>query len=84
MVKRIRMLIAYWIIGLIVSALLFMRFVNRNDFVEYLQQSMLKCGIERTNKNMACIALFLTFIVVSLIYPIALIKILSNGSKGKY
>lgn len=73
--------IAYWIIGLIVSALLFMRFVNRNDFVEYLQQSMLRSGIERTNKNIANIALFLSFIVVSIIYPIVLIRIFSNGSK---
>lgn len=75
------MLIAYWIIGLIVSALLFIRFVDRNDFVEYLQQSMLRSGIERTNNNIAGIALFLTFIVVSLIYPIVLIKILSNGKR---
>lgn len=70
--------ILYWIIGLIVSALLFIRFVDRKDFVEYLQQSMLRSGIERTNKNIAGIALFLTFIVVSIIYPIVLIKILSN------
>lgn len=75
------MFTVYWIIGLIVSALLFMRFVNRNDFVEYLQQSMLRSGIERTNKNMVSIALFLTFIVVSIIYPIVLIKILSNGKR---
>lgn len=77
----ISMFTVYWIIGLIVSALLFMRFVNRNDFVEYLQQSMLRSGIERTNKNMVSIALFLTFIVVSIIYPIVLIKILSNGKR---
>lgn len=73
--------IAYWIIGLIVSALLFIRFVDRNDFVEYLQQSMLRSGVDPTNKKMADISLFIAFIVVSLIYPIVLIKILSNGSK---
>jgi len=73
--------IAYWIIGLIVSALLFIRFVDRNDFVEYLQQSMLRSGVDPINKKIANIALFLSFIVVSLIYPIVLIKILSNGSK---
>ena len=71
--------ILYWIIGLIISALLFIRFVDRNDFVEYLQQSMLRSGIERTNKNMAAVALFITFIVVSIIYPIVILKILSNG-----
>jgi len=75
------MFTTYWIIGLIVSALLFMRFVNRNDFVEYLQQSMLRSGVDPINKNIAGIALFLTFIVVSLIYPIVLIKILSNGKR---
>ena len=73
------MFTAYWIIGLIASALLFIRFVDRKDFVEYLQQSMLRCGVEPTNKNMAAVALFLTFIVVSLIYPIIIFKILSNG-----
>lgn len=75
------MFIAYWIIGLIVSALLFMRFVDRNDFVEYLQQSMLRSGVDPTNEKIANIALFLTFIVVSIIYPIVLIKILSNGKR---
>lgn len=75
------MLITYWIIGLIVSALLFIRLVDRNDFVEYLQQSMLRSGVNPTNKKIANIALFLSFIVVSIIYPIVLIKILSNGKR---
>lgn len=69
------MIIAYWIIGLIVSALLFIRFVDRNDFVEYLEQSMLRSGVDPINKKIANIALFLSFIVVSLIYPIILIRI---------
>ena len=71
-------LITYWIIGLIISALLFIRFVDRNDFVEYLQQSMLRSGVNPTNKKMADISLFIAFIVVSIIYPIVIFIMLSN------
>ena len=73
------MFTAYWIIGLIFSALVFIRLVRRNDFIDYLHQSMLRRGVNPTNKKMADISLFIAFIVVSLIYPIIIFKILSNG-----
>ena len=72
-------MLTYWIIGLIVSTFLFIRFVDRKEFVDYLQQSMEKCGIESTNKKVANVALFLTFIFVSLTYPYVIYKILRNG-----
>ena len=72
------MLIVYWIIGLIFSALVFIRLVRRNDFIDYLHQSMLRSGVNPTNKKMADISLFIAFIVVSIIYPIVIFKMLSN------
>ena len=72
------MLIVYWIIGLIFSALVFIRLVRRNDFIDYLHQSMLRRGVNPTNKKMADISLFIAFIVVSIIYPIVIFKMLSN------
>ena len=73
------MFTAYWIIGLIFSALVFIRLVRRNDFIDYLHQSMLRRGVNPTNKKMADISLFIAFIVVSIIYPIVIFKMLSNG-----
>lgn len=73
--------ITYWIIGLIFSALVFIRLVRRNDFIDYLHQSMLRRGVNPTNKKMAGISLFIAFIVVSIIYPIIIFKILSNGKQ---
>lgn len=72
-------LITYWITGLIFSALVFIRLVRRNDFIDYLHQSMLRSGVNPTNKKMADISLFIAFFVVSIIYPIVILKILSNG-----
>ena len=72
------MFTAYWIIGLIFSALVFIRLVRRNDFIDYLHQSMLRSGVNPTNKKMADISLFIAFIVVSIIYPIVIFKMLSN------
>ena len=74
----ISMFTAYWIIGLIFSALVFIRLVRRNDFIDYLHQSMLRSGVNPTNKKMADISLFIAFIVVSIIYPIVIFKMLSN------
>lgn len=74
----ISMFTAYWIIGLIFSALVFIRLVRRNDFIDYLHQSMLRRGVNPTNKKMAGISLFIAFIVVSIIYPIVIFKMLSN------
>ena len=71
-------MLTYWIIGIVVTTFLFSKFVNRKEFVDYLQQSMEKCGIESTNKKVANVALFLTFIFVSLTYPYVIYKILTN------
>jgi len=71
--------IAYWIIGIAVSTLLFYHFFVNNNGAERLRQYMIISGVEPTNTQMAYFCIALAFIVVSFIYPIVIYKSLRNG-----